>query len=515
MWFIFVQSLFAGEKSPKDVPVATLLRIGFSPKLVAIWKKKTNAPRDEFFQWRRSLKGKEAALVSKLWKEENLNFPNSPNQPYQNRESHKNLGLEHPKESPTKQKHLEVGTYDLGLREYLFLGLGHQNLDVQYLPREEKNHSSFAFGGYTKGQRFSLEKRDEDFLYGIDLKAHSFRLTSGNRYKPIPHFYFAKDPNFYSQMDRPNSPLPQSIQSSHFFGYQFPNKTNPFEFGVYYAPGFSYAPGIYFTSPNKSYSGVWSVRENKSSLFVNDTYDLKKAGKHRIQSESIFHPKESVGFLYTKSESENSNFFLDSTVYRDSPLLYGNVTSGEIRPEIPQTLGYMRASYKYILGGEGLSSMEGHRYESGGSGFFPILVSNFGNILYRYRQYYESGNYQYKEIGRALFYEWRKERTVYSIGFESREMGGQWEGKIAIPILQGHLLELSAIFREGNLKTRAWFENWTYASDFNINLTDREEIIKLKYVSPFLSLNVSYSEKENSPTPILFINFQFLHFIEI
>lgn len=513
LWFIFVQSLFAGEKTPKDVPVSTLLKTGFPPKLVATWKEKANGPREAFFKWKSGLKGKEAALVSQIWKTESLSYPVEPKTKEKDSRNEVRMNQEMflggiP--GPFSQSKVS----DPFLGDGWFLGLSHQNLDVQYLPRDEKNHSAFAVGRIQKGNRFILEKRDEEFLYGIDFVTHSFRFTSGNRYKPIPHFYFAKDPNFYSQMDRVNSPLPQPIQSSHFFGYQFTNISKNLEIGIYTAPGFSLYPGVYITSPNKSYSGVWSPGENKSSLYVNDSYDLGNLGKHRIQSESIFNPKETVGFLYSKSEFQDSKFLFDSTIYRDSPLLYGNVSSGEIRPEIPQTLGYLRGSYKHLIGGEGLSSMEGHRFEKGSSFFFPFVVSEIGNILYRYRSYFESGNYEYNEIGRAVFYEWRKDRSVCSVGFESREFGGQWEGKIAVPIRSGHLLELSTIFREGNLKTRAWFENWTYASDFNINLTDREEIIKLKYVSPFLSLNVSYSEKENVTAPILFINFQFLHLIE-
>ncbi|TGM54954.1 hypothetical protein EHQ91_08360 [Leptospira biflexa] len=508
LWFIFVQSLFAGEKLPKDVSVETLLKRGFSPKLVAIWKQKTQGTREDFFLWKRNLRGKEASLVAKLWKEEALSYPPAK-QRLGKAEENRNQSMANRTSDPRSL------SPDPFLGEYWFVGLSHQNLDVQYLPREEKNHSAISLGGFQKGQRFVFEKRDDEFLYGLDLVKNSYRLTSGNRYKPIPHFYFAKDPNFYSQMDRPNSPLPQPLQSSHFFGYQFPMEGKHLEFGIYSAPGFSAYPGIYYVSPNKSYSGVWSPGENKSSFFINDFFDLQNGGKHRVQSESIFHPKESVGFFYSKSEMNDSSIFFDSTLYRDSPLLYGNLSIGENRPEIPQTLGYMRGSYKHLLGGETLSSMDGHRYERGVSGFFPLFVSDLGNIIYRYREYNESGNYNFNEIGRAIFYEWRKDRTVCSLGFESRDLGGQWEGKIAIPIYLGQLLELSAILREGNLKTRAWFENWTYASDFNINLTDREEIIKIKYVSHFLSLNVSYSEKENMPAPIVFINFQFLHLFEI
>lgn len=94
--------------------------------------------------------------------------------------------------------------------------MSYQNLDVRYLPRKEKNHSSVFLGGKGKGQIWILEKRDEEFSYGVNLTYKPFRFTSGSRYKPIPHFYFAKDPNFYSQLERTGSPLPQPITFSNF-----------------------------------------------------------------------------------------------------------------------------------------------------------------------------------------------------------------------------------------------------------------------------------------------------------
>ncbi|TGM01240.1 hypothetical protein EHQ79_07245 [Leptospira jelokensis] len=509
LWLFFVQSLFAGEKTPKDVSVQELLTQGLSPKLVAEWKENLKLSRESFLDWKRSLKGNDAKLVSKVWKVFRLSYPKTPKsepppkKPTKNELARTTKGNLHPNqtnETPT---------------DGVFVGLGTQNLDVRNLPIEEKNHSTVCVGGNQNGNRYVLEKRDEQFLYGVDFTKQSYRFTSGSRYKPIPHFYFDKDPNFYSQLDRPGSPLPQPLQSSHFFGIQLPYEGKKREFGSFFANGFSHHPGFYFNSPNNSYAGVWSPGGQKSSLFVNDTYQFESFGNHRIQSESIFDKKETVGFLYIKSESKDSVYFFDSTIYRDSPLLYGNVANGELRPEIPQTLGYARGSYKHLFGGEGLSSLEGHRYETGSSVFFPLFVSNWGNLLYRYRKYSERGNYQFEELGRAVIYEWRKEKTVISIGFEAREKRGQWEGKIAIPISSGQLIELSALFREGNFYTRSWFENWTYASDFNINLSDREEILKIKFISSFMSLNVSYSKKEESPNPILFINFQFLQRFEI
>lgn len=512
LWISLVQTLNAVEKTPDQVSVPQLLQAGFPPHLAATWKTKAKLSPEKFLEWKRSLKGKEANLVSRVWKEQEINLYPSK-QRFHGNDSPNSKSFKYAKDIkskdiPTKSLEGSDSLYEL------FLGMSYQNLDVRYLPRKEKNHSSLFIGGRGKGQIWILEKRDEDLSYGANLTYQQFRFTSGSRYKPIPHFYFAKDPNFYSQLERTGSPLPQPILQSHFFGYRFLKEGKEYEWGIYHANAFSVYPGIYFVSPNKSYSAVWSAGENKSSFYINDNWNSKDWGNHRVQSESILNQKESVGFFYLKSESPESKYFLDATVYRDSPLLYGVVSPSEVRPEIPQILGYTRGSIKHFLGFEYLNSLEGHRKESGRSGFFPFFLSEWGNLLYRYREYNESGNYQWNEIGRAAFYEWRKEKAVVSFGFEARENGGQWEGKLAIPIDSGNLLEFSAIFREGQPKTRAWFENWTYATDFNINLTDRAEIVKLKWVSPFISLNVSYSEKENDPNPILFINFQLLQKID-
>ncbi|PJZ44862.1 hypothetical protein [Leptospira brenneri] len=516
MWICFVQSLQAVEKKPDQISVPELLQAGFPPHLAAAWKEKAKQPPEIFLEWKRSLKGKDAALVSKVWKQKQITLyatkqkfaekgkSQSESDPQTNR-NHSEIN-----KSKNTKKDLSLSTNTTDPPSELFFGFTYQNLDVRYLPRKEKNHSSIFFGGRNKGQIWIIEKRDEDFSYGTNLTFKQLRFTSGNRYKPIPHFYFAKDPNFYSQLERTGSPLPQPMLYTNFFGYRFLNEGKEYELGIYHAASFSSHPGLYFVSPNKSYSGVWSMGDQKSSLYINDSWNSKDWGTHRVQSESIFDKKESVGFFYLKSESPESKFFLDATMYRDSPLLYGMVSPEEVRPQIPQVLGYLRTNFKHLIGSEFLSSTEGHRYENGRSGFFPFFISEWGNLIYRYREYNESGNYHWNELGRAAFYEWRKEKAVVSVGFESRETGGQWEGKLAIPIDPGNLLELSAIFREGHPYTRAWFENWTYATDFNINLTDRQEIIKLKWVSPFISLNVSYSEKENDPNPILFINFQLL-----
>ncbi|MCW7481063.1 hypothetical protein [Leptospira kanakyensis] len=520
MWICFVQSLYAVEKKPDQVSISELLAAGFPPHLAAAWKEKAKQPPENFLKWKKSLQGKDATLVSKVWKEKQISLYTNKHLLTEKSNSKFPFGSHtnknHSKDSPPKDTKgnsvFSKNTNDPSLE--LFFGMSYQNLDVRYLPREEKNHSAVFLGGRYKGQIWILEKRDENFSYGTNLTFQQFRFTSGNRYKPIPHFYFAKDPNFYSQLERIGSPLPQPILFSNFLGYRLLYDSKEYEFGVYHAGSYSNYPGVYFVSPNKSYSGVWSGGDNKSSFYVNDSWNSQNLGSHRIQSESIFNKKESVGFVYLKSESPEKNFFLDATVYRDSPLLYGMVSPEEVRPQIPQTLGYTRMSFQHLVGSEFLSSMEGHRYENGRSGFFPCFVSEWGNLIYRYREYNESGNYNWNEMGRAAFYEWRKEKAVVSIGFESRENGGQWEGKLAIPIGTGNLLELSGVFREGQPKTRAWFENWTYATDFNINLTDRQEIIKLKWVSPFISLNVSYSEKENDPNPILFINFQLLQKID-
>lgn len=72
LWISFVQTLFAVEKKPDQVTIPQLLKAGFPPHLAAAWKEKSKQSPEKFLEWKKSLKGKEAALVSKVWKEQQI-----------------------------------------------------------------------------------------------------------------------------------------------------------------------------------------------------------------------------------------------------------------------------------------------------------------------------------------------------------------------------------------------------------------------------------------------------------
>jgi len=404
---------------------------------------------------------------------------------------------------PVKNKELN--------EDFFFVGGSYQVLDLRNIPLDKRNHSSLLVGRMFKLGKLLFEKRDEHFVYSAELQNRYFYFSAGNRYKPLPNFYFAKDPNFFSNFDKKDSFLPQPLTESYFLGmYLFPSTQN-FLFGVYSAKNVSEEPGFYLVNQNKSYAATLSGQNKIGSLFINDKFrNVFGAGWNlNLQGEAQGKTNNYVGFFYLRGLSDNNRLKIDLTGYRDNQLLLLSTNDSLEKNGVKQDLAYARIRYReyYVL--ETLSSTEGLRYESGYGVHLPFLYGEWGAFIFRYRDYTEDGFYVNRKKGYGLFYEYRDLNTVFSIGAESRDKHYQSEMKMSFPFPEQYFLEISCLYRESGLAMRSWFENWSFATDFNMNLVDRKEIWKLKFVGPDVSLNISISEKYDSPTYIYYANFQF------
>ncbi len=473
----------------ESISTKTLLQKGFSPQVTVRWQTEVKKGRDSFLLWANSLPDSDKKRVFGFLKSQKIDYhaeKTNPNQTEANNASY------------SKQKW--EGNF--------FVGGSGQNLEVRYLPKNQKNQSAFYVGFQKEGLKAIFEKRNEEFSFGTKIEWSQFHLDFGSRYKPIPHFIFAKDPNFYSQFDRTNSPLPQPIRPSAFFGFRLSQLVPQTKIGTYYAPDASRDPGIYLVSPNSSYSMTWSP-SGESYLYSNDKWKTKNLGEHSFQGESKITKVNSLGFGSLRSLFPNYQTGFQLAGYRDSSALYLNPEDSS--PGLVQSLVYSKISFKDYYQLEMLGAKYGIREEHGYGIFFPILIGSFGAIGPRYREYFERGGLEYESIGRAISYQWISNSLTASFSYEKRELGGEYEGRIHFPFPNQNLLELSCIYREGDLKTRSWFQNWTYATDFNINLTDRREILKLRWIHKIISLNFSYSEKKENLDPILYLNLQVLY----
>jgi len=403
---------------------------------------------------------------------------------------------------------IQSGNSDFG-----FLSGTYQILDTRYLPMEMRNHSSLLVGGTFNYGKAIFEKRDTEFTYGTELNYRYLHIFSGQRYKPLPNFYFAKDPNFFSNFDRKDSYLPQPLNESYFAGVNFNPTGTSHMIGIYSAKSVSPEPGLYFVSPNKSYSITIAPHTKIGSLYINDSFKnfLLRSWNTNLQGEGIGKVENYVGFFYLRSVSEELKLKIDITTYRDNQFISLPTSDFEGKNGIKQDLGYIRFRYKEYFVMEGLNSKEGLRYESGYGLQVPFLYGDWGALVMRFRNYSEEGFYHVSAGGRGLFYEFRNQKTIFSLGSEIRDRHYQWEGKVSVPLNNMYFLELSCLYREAGIPMRSWFENWSYATDFNMNLVDRREIWKLKFVGPDLSLNLSISEKSDSQTFIYYANFQFNH----
>jgi hypothetical protein len=505
-----------------NYPVSFWYKEGFSLPESAEIVKESGKDKEAFLRWLKKQNEKRQKKITAILLSNKINLypawragnePSASNENYTRSKisSKQNSFIAQDKKYQSNTKDTTGSFGNLMNSDFFFLGGSYQNLDTRYLPLELRNHSSVMLGGSTRDGKWIFENRDSKLVFGGEYSHSYFHLAGGNRYKPLPNFYFAKDPNFFSNFDRKNSHLPQPLQESYFAGIKIhPTQPAPM-FGIYSAKSVSEEPGFYFVSPSKSYATTWAPYSRIGSVFINDTYKnvFASGWNANIQGEGLGRSENYIGFVYARGQSETNALNIDATAFRDN--LFLSLPTSELveRSSVKQDLGFVRIRFKEYFAWEGLRSQEGLRFENGYGIHFPIWYGEFGGLVLRYRNYEEAGFYSGLAVGRGLFYEFRNGKIIISIGGEKRDKYTQGEAKLSIPLSETYFMELSCLYRDAGIPLRSWFENWSYATDFNMNLVDRKEIWKLKFVGPDVSLNVSISEKMESPTYIYYANFQF------
>ena len=423
----------------------------------------------------------------------------------------KKLGAKEKIETNHKAKKKEESPNRNTNIDSFFVGGSYQVIDARYLPLEKRNHSSLFLGQVETYGKWMVEKRDNQFTYGLEWNYQWMHVHSGYRYKPLPNFYFAKDLNFFSNFDRKDSHIPQPLTESYFIGLNLFQGATSYKLGIYSAKAVSEEPGFYFVSPLKSFAVTYAPHSKIGSLFIHENFkNIFSSDWHtNLQAEGIGKAENYLGFVYLRANSDSAKLKVDATAFRDNQLLSVPTSESSDKNGVKQDLGYLRVRYREYFAWEGLRSNEGLRYESGYAFHIPLWITDWGAVVLRYRDYTEEGFYQAHAIGKGVFYEYRNQKTIISFGGEVRESHKQTEGKVSLPFSGSYFFEISCLYRENGIQMRSWFENWSYATDFNVNLVDRKEIWKLKLVGPEISLNLSVSEKIDSPTYIYYANFQF------
>ncbi len=385
-----------------------------------------------------------------------------------------------------------------------FVGGSYQTND------RSESRSSIYSGWQWNKQKVILEKRQEEMGGSLSLEWKSFSLQAGNRYKPIPHFYFAKDPDFYSAFDGFPTLLPQPILPAFFGGYSFGGMKKIANIGLYHASSVTERPGIYLTQAEGRYSATYEPTSGIGSLFVNETLS-KGIWVSRLQGEGIGNQRKFLGFLYGKAVNSDLSLALDGTAYRDAlGFLSSSLLETMERNSVIQALEYGRIRFKDYFVLEGLQARDGLQSNFGFGGSLPFYFGDYGALVGRIRKYQRSGAQVTEDWGRGLFYEFRKNKVIFSGGFEKMEASYQYELKFSYPIAKEGFLEISGMMRDPRRTAVSWFENWTLATDFNMTLTERAEIVKLKVAYREFSANISATKQKETEQQFFYANVQFL-----
>jgi len=374
--------------------------------------------------------------------------------------------------------------------------LGGNTIDRSF----SQSSNLISAGGKVWDQRFLFESKDKSPTYSYDLGMGNVRIMGGNRFKPLPHFYFSKDPDFYSAFDRFGSYWTQPILESHYLQY---TKSSQLSFGFFTARSVTQNPGIFINLGKDRVSFAWDGQFG--SLYWNESR-TGEFWKLRSQGEVFGTAKRELGFGYFIYSLVHIPISFETTMYRDpSQTLRPN---NEKEMVSSQLLQYVRIrGWDYFVF-EGIRSYEGLVGKEGMGIWIPIVSTSFGSPVIRYRIYREVWQEITKEIGRGLFWEWRQNGQVISIGGESISSGFQPEARISFRIPKAGIFETSALFTTPRRQTDAWFENWTYAMDFNIDLTDRLTIYKCKWSSDWLSINLSFTRRRPEDPLQYWVNLQ-------
>ncbi|MCG9875429.1 MAG: hypothetical protein MH321_11660 [Leptospiraceae bacterium] len=381
---------------------------------------------------------------------------------------------------------------------------------------DEKGSKASNLWADVSWEEFSLlaEQRNERELGAIRYQSELVEISYGHRYKSIPGFFFGKDPDFFSALT-----ADQPIQRSAFLQFL------PF----HYSPGIFWLPditgdsmGFSFLSWQKKLAASHSPQTKVNSLYTNFFREKISLGNGtRIYwtwvSEAIGTRSNYYGTEFLRFDLYPVDIFIEASTYKNA---FGKLNQGRdsfqdsilsSNPLVSSgAIGFEKYSRLEII-----DSIDGSLRETITGAQIPLW--QFSNLapVYRYREYLvteslEDSRLQHFTRSSTALLQGHYKRLFWSLGREFRsnqdrttEMNLSWRGN-------DWNLETSILFQKEGNQFRTPFLRYYGDDKLQPTLTDRANVMRFRFKTNFVDINVSTSERFERRGTLVYMNIQFL-----
>ncbi len=359
------------------------------------------------------------------------------------------------------------------------------------------------------------EKRGEAGLGSLEWKHPNFYASAGHRYKPIPGFYFLRDPYSYSAFQNPtHGVVHQPLNQSAFLGLSHKD----WGLGVFLGKTISEKkPGIYFKTPGDILGFAYS----KESETYFSSLNLREEKIPFLHSEltlsSQFYGKKEAYFGYFNSRLFSIQTGLDTrfSVYRDTKENQLNITRDNLN-SINEKIGvHLKISLHHYNRIEHFTEIYKLGKSSTTGGSAALFSLPYGSLCLGGRVYekYEVQDFNFNQVyfikAYSVSYEWKKFYNEAMIRVENRENKDRvLEIKTTLRPNPDWRLEVSTILAKSSNQINSLYEQWSDGENINTIFTDRQAAIKLKIIGSYILLNLSGSRQKNG-NEIYYGNIQF------
>lgn len=361
----------------------------------------------------------------------------------------------------------------------------------------------------------SAEKREERSLASLEGKNQFLYASLGHRYKPIPGFYFLRDPSSYSAFQNTtHGVVQQPLHRSAFLGGSYK------DWGAGSFLGKSIAekqPGIYLKSPKEIFGFAYAPESHVyfSALNLRDQSLTLLKSELTLSSQLYGQKNAFFGYFNAKLFTPKEGLDIRLSLYRENSENQLNPNRDNLNLITEKDGIYFKISQNFTnriehfteLYSKGKSSVTG-----GNASLFSLPFGSLclGGRIYDRRELNDSQwELLYYVKATSLSVEWKKFSNEFVLRTELRENKDRvYELKTTLRPVPDWRLEISAIAQSPTAQIPSLYEQWSDGENINTIFTDRQHALKVKIIGSYVVLNLSGSRQKNG-NEIFYSNLQF------